>query len=144
MVWDAGVVSLAAALALPLVCANGQAFPYRDLLIFLTIVVIVTTLILQGITLPYIVKKFGFAINTYNVEEAERETRLSLSREAVRTIDEFARSNGLDLKDPALHRILNRYLQEAVAHIRFSPEDLANSSPGICWGVKRSKRKEDC
>ena len=47
-----GVVSLAAALSLPAVLANGSPFPHRDLIVFLTFYVIVVTLVLQGITLP--------------------------------------------------------------------------------------------
>ena len=46
-----GIVSLAAALALPAVTAPGESFPARDLLVFLTFAVIAATLILQGLTL---------------------------------------------------------------------------------------------
>lgn len=51
-----GVVSLAAALALPLTVENGQPFPQRDLIIFLTFSVILATLVLQGLSLPLLVK----------------------------------------------------------------------------------------
>ena len=139
-----GVLSLAAALALPLVCANGQAFPYRHLLIFLTIVVIVSTLILQGISLPYIVKKFGFALNTYDGEAAERQTRLALAREAVRTIDEMARKNGLDLQDPALQKMMNRYLEEALNQSEGTRQDMANNQSWDVIGgeaIKAQRRK---
>src|SRR5271156_6213987 len=47
-----GVVSLAAALAIPLTTAAGAAFPDRDLILFITFGVIVVTLVGQGITLP--------------------------------------------------------------------------------------------
>ena len=45
-----GVVSLAAAFALPLATEDGRPFPQRDLLLFLVFVVILTTLLLQGLT----------------------------------------------------------------------------------------------
>ncbi|CAN5586068.1 Na+/H+ antiporter [soil metagenome] len=112
-----GVVSLAAALALPLTCNNGEAFPYRDLLIFLTIAVISSTLIIQGITLPAIVKLFEFEPDAYNAAEAERNARLVLSREAVRRIDELARSENIDLEDPVLQKHLNKYLESALANM---------------------------
>lgn len=112
-----GVVSLAAALALPITCSNGQPFPYRDLLIFLTIAVIASTLIIQGITLPAIVKMFEFEPDAYNSEEAERKARLALSREAVRRIDELARAEDIDLDDPILQKYLNKYLERAIANI---------------------------
>jgi CPA1 family monovalent cation:H+ antiporter len=51
-----GVVSLASALAIPLLL-NGQPFPYRDLVLFITFVVIVVTLVGQGLALPWIVRK---------------------------------------------------------------------------------------
>ncbi|MFA6209264.1 MAG: Na+/H+ antiporter [Candidatus Obscuribacterales bacterium] len=125
-----GVVSLAAALALPLTCSNGQAFPYRDLLIFLTIAVIVSTLILQGITLPSIVKMFEFEPDAYNSEEAERKARLALSREAVRRIDELARSENIDVEDPILQKHLNKYLERAVANM--GPES-PNQPAVLLW-----------
>jgi Na+/H+ antiporter len=54
-----GVVSLAAALALPLSTDPGAAFPARDLVIFLTFCVIFATLVLQGLTLPPLIRLLG-------------------------------------------------------------------------------------
>ncbi|EDM35209.1 sodium/hydrogen antiporter [Pedobacter sp. BAL39] len=51
-----GVVSLAAALSLPLTISEGVAFPHRNLIIFITFVVILVTLVFQGLTLPFLVK----------------------------------------------------------------------------------------
>jgi Na+/H+ antiporter len=51
-----GVVSLAAALSLPMLTARGNEFPHRNLIIFITFVVILVTLVFQGLTLPFIVK----------------------------------------------------------------------------------------
>ena len=45
-----GVISLAAALALPLTTASGAAFPQRDLILFLTFCVILATLVVQGLS----------------------------------------------------------------------------------------------
>jgi hypothetical protein len=50
-----GVVSLAAALAIPL-AVDGVAFPDRDLILFLTFTVIVATLVVQGLTLPWVAR----------------------------------------------------------------------------------------
>jgi Na+/H+ antiporter len=54
-----GVVSLAAALALPFQTQSGAAFPSRDLLLFLTFAVIVATLVGQGLTLPLLIRGLG-------------------------------------------------------------------------------------
>lgn len=53
-----GVVSLAAALSIPLYLADGRAFPQRNLIIFITFVVILTTLVVQGLSLPFIIRAF--------------------------------------------------------------------------------------
>src|SRR4029077_5520514 len=56
-----GVVALAAALALPETLANGSPFPQRNLIIFLTFSVILVTLVLQGLTLPALIRAMGLA-----------------------------------------------------------------------------------
>lgn len=55
-----GVVSLASALAIPLTLDNGMDFPHRNLILFITFVVILITLVFQGLTLPLIIKKLKF------------------------------------------------------------------------------------
>jgi hypothetical protein len=56
-----GVVSLAAALALPTLLKDGSPFPHRDLIIYLTFCVILVTLVLQGLTLPPLIRLLGLA-----------------------------------------------------------------------------------
>lgn len=52
-----GVVSLAAALSIPLTVSEGQPFPYRNLILFITFVVILVTLVFQGLTLPWVIRR---------------------------------------------------------------------------------------
>jgi monovalent cation/hydrogen antiporter len=67
-----GVVSLAAALALPAAMESGLPFPHRNVIVFLTFCVIVVTLILQGVTLPPLVHALGLAgMDRRNCEEEE-------------------------------------------------------------------------
>jgi CPA1 family monovalent cation:H+ antiporter len=54
-----GVLALAAAISLPETIADGTAFPHRDLIIFLTFTVILVTLVLQGLTLPSVIRALG-------------------------------------------------------------------------------------
>ncbi|TFV59149.1 Na+/H+ antiporter [Mycobacterium sp. PS03-16] len=54
-----GVVSLAAAFAVPLTTLSGAAFPGRPQLVFLTFVVVVGTLLLHGLTLPWVIRWLG-------------------------------------------------------------------------------------
>jgi CPA1 family monovalent cation:H+ antiporter len=73
-----GAVSLAAALALPL----EPAFPNRDLVIFLTFCVILATLVGQGLTLPFVVRRLGvMAVSGPNAEEAR--ARLAATEAAL-------------------------------------------------------------
>ncbi len=51
-----GVVSLAAALSIPIL-VEGQAFPHRNLILFITFIVILMTLVFQGLTLPWLIRK---------------------------------------------------------------------------------------
>ncbi len=88
-----GVVSLAAALALPVALANGAPFPRRNLIVFLTFCVIVVTLALQGVTLPPLIrllKLTGTAKPNCEEQEARRlVTEAALSHlEEARTRDE--------------------------------------------------------
>jgi Na+/H+ antiporter len=52
-----GVVSLAAALAIPVTLSDGSAFPYRNLILFITFIVILLTLVVQGLTLPTLIRR---------------------------------------------------------------------------------------
>jgi NhaP-type Na+/H+ or K+/H+ antiporter len=54
-----GVIALAAAIALPQTLADGSPFPHRNLIIFLAFCVILVTLVLQGLTLPWLVRILG-------------------------------------------------------------------------------------
>ena len=56
-----GIVSLAAALAIPLTTESGQPFPDRDLILFLTFAVILVTLVGQGLMLPAVIRVLGLA-----------------------------------------------------------------------------------
>ena len=65
-----GVVALAAAISLPRILNSGKPFPERNLMIFLTFSVIFVTLVLQGLTLPSLIRGLGLAgMAGHNVEE---------------------------------------------------------------------------
>ncbi len=74
-----GVVSLAAALSIPLKLENGEPFPHRNLILFITFVAILLTLVIQGLTLPYFIKKFKPFTSFYSLEN-EEETRMKIKK----------------------------------------------------------------
>ena len=64
-----GVVSLAAALAIPVTLDNGEIFPHRNLILFITFIVILLTLVVQGLTLPYFINRSKlFEAVSFNME----------------------------------------------------------------------------
>jgi CPA1 family monovalent cation:H+ antiporter len=67
-----GVVALAAAISLPKALADGSAFPQRNVIIFLTFCVIFVTLVFQGLSLPYFIRRLGLASNVVQNPEEER------------------------------------------------------------------------
>src|SRR5438477_6634614 len=88
-----GVISLAAAIALPQVLANGEPFQQRNMIIFLAFSVILVTLVLQGLTLPPLIRALGLAGGA-NVESEEREARRSMAEAALRHIEEMSQNDG--------------------------------------------------
>jgi CPA1 family monovalent cation:H+ antiporter len=84
-----GVVSLAAAFALPITLANGQPFPGRNYILFLTFCVILTTLVFQGLTLPFLIRKLGVKDDGV-IENEERTARLKANEAAVDFIERKA------------------------------------------------------
>jgi CPA1 family monovalent cation:H+ antiporter len=71
-----GVVSMAAALALPVILPDGSAFPHRNLVIYLVFCVILSTLILLGLTLPWIIRTLKIKPYSVDAEEYEVRTRV--------------------------------------------------------------------
>jgi len=95
-----GVVSLAAALAIPISLDNGTPFPHRDLILFITFVVILLTLVVQGLTLPYFIKRIPFFNEVLSRENEE------LDRQKMKQ----------GLKQHVYHVLKNKYDSELHGH----------------------------
>jgi CPA1 family monovalent cation:H+ antiporter len=91
MAWSGmrGAVSLAVALALPLTTDAGGAFPKRDLIIFLTFAVIFFTLVVQGLSLPALIRRLGVSDGDAEANE-ELRARLVATKAAIDQIDALA------------------------------------------------------
>jgi CPA1 family monovalent cation:H+ antiporter len=89
-----GIVSLAAALALPLTLADGSPFPHRDLVIFLTFVVIVVTLVGQGLTLAPLIRwlKVG---SKWSLHDEQLRIRAEMSAAGLAAIDRAVVEEGV-------------------------------------------------
>jgi hypothetical protein len=84
-----GAVSLAVALALPLTTDSGAAFPGRDLIIFLTFAVIFFSLVVQGLSLPVLIRRLGVGGDGGADADEEVNARLVAARAALARIDEL-------------------------------------------------------
>ncbi|MDP9468619.1 MAG: cation:proton antiporter, partial [Chloroflexota bacterium] len=113
-----GVVSLAAALALPLTVAGGAPFPERDLVIFLTFSVILATLVGQGLTLPWLIRRLGVG-DDGTADHEELHAREAALEAALGRLDE------LDAEMPGHRELLDqlrgRY-QHATEHLEHDHE----------------------
>src|SRR5450432_4735028 len=85
-----GVVSLASALAIPVALADGREFPERDLVLFISFVVILVTLVLQGLTLPWVIKKLKLHKDKLEVpaDIQSQQIHLMLLKHSVARLDE--------------------------------------------------------
>ncbi len=106
-----GVVSLAAALALPPTMRDGKPFPGRDLILFLTFIVILVTLVVQGLSLPLLIRRLGVK-DDGSMEKEEREARLKANQAALARLNEIAE------REPAKADALQRVRIEYEDHIR--------------------------
>ncbi len=79
-----GVVSLAAALAIPLATDTGTPFPYRDLVLFVTFGIIVVTLMGQGLLLPTVIRWLGLGSHAADERESERKAEFAARSGAVK------------------------------------------------------------
>jgi monovalent cation/hydrogen antiporter len=107
-----GIVSLATALALPKLLDDGSPFPYRTEMILISMVVILLTLVVQGLTLAPLITAFRFAPEHAHVSE-ERLARREALRRASETLDDLSRESGAD---PADIDYLRRELVERQRH----------------------------
>jgi CPA1 family monovalent cation:H+ antiporter len=82
-----GVISLAAALSLPLTVEGGAPFPGRDLILFLTFAVILATLVVQGLSLPILIR----GLKDDGTEEREEALgRIEMAESALARLEELA------------------------------------------------------
>jgi monovalent cation/hydrogen antiporter len=101
-----GAVSLAAALALPLTTHAGAPFPDRDLIIFLTFAVIFATLVVQGLSLPSLIRHLGVTRDD-SEEHEEIRARLIATKAALAELDELGSEDWT--RDDTIDRLRRAY-----------------------------------
>ncbi|WP_308287328.1 Na+/H+ antiporter [Actinomadura parmotrematis] len=91
-----GVVSLAAAFAIPFVTSAGDPFPGRDLVLFLTFTTVLATLLVQGLTFPALIRRMrvGGGRERYADTVAEAGAQHAAARAALDRLEELTRDDG--------------------------------------------------
>jgi Na+/H+ antiporter len=101
-----GAVSLAAALAIPLETDAGASFPGRSLVVFLTFSVILATLVLQGLTLPALIRVLGID-DDGAAEKEETKARIKAAEAALARLEELVAEDWV--RDDTAERLRGLY-----------------------------------
>jgi hypothetical protein len=113
-----GIVSLAAALAIPLTTDNGEAFPRRDLILFVTFSVILVTLVAQGLLMPAVVRWLGLARAGRRERTADRAEEFKARKQAIAAAIEHLDKMAAERKLPEdIVRPLRERQRERLKHI---------------------------
>jgi monovalent cation/hydrogen antiporter len=127
-----GVVSLAAAIALPYTVQSGAPFPQRALILFITFGVIIFTLVGQGLLLPAVARALGLTRLAREERRFEIEAEISARIAALEQVEKHLESVGealpsdvqelLRTRNQARSQILPRDMEDALEHMRLSAE----------------------
>ncbi|GAA2727768.1 Na+/H+ antiporter [Streptomyces nogalater] len=112
-----GVASVALALAVPLRTDDGSPFPDRDEIIFIAFGVIVATLVVQGLTLPWLVRRLGVRADAAREKEFEKELAVRAAKAAKRRLREIEQVE--ELPEELSEQMLRRAFEIG---IRISPD----------------------
>ena len=120
-----GAISLAAALAIPLTTGSGASFPGRDLILFFTFSVILVTLVPQGLSLPFIIRRLGLGGDKGEEESEESEARLRAAEAALARINELEDEDWVNENTAKRMRSLYEYRRR-----RFTARSTGQSEDG--------------
>ncbi|MFD4554824.1 Na+/H+ antiporter [Streptomyces sp. NPDC058469] len=101
-----GVVSLAIAFSIPLTVHGGDAFPQRNLILFLTFTTVIGTLVVQGLSLPPIIRLLKFPGRDQQAETlAEANAQAQASRVAEKRLEALLEDERNTLPPPLADRL---------------------------------------
>jgi Na+/H+ antiporter len=108
-----GVVSLAAALSIPLTIDEQHSFPYRNLILFITFIVILLTLVVQGLTLPWVIRKINLEDKFTLIPEIQQEKiiQMKIARSSLQFLEDKYSKKWPD--NEHLHNLRSRLIIDA-------------------------------
>ncbi|MEA2444244.1 MAG: monovalent cation/hydrogen antiporter [Thermoleophilales bacterium] len=110
-----GAVTLAAALALPLQTDAGRPFPERNLIIFIAFCVVLLTIVVQGLTLPLLIRALGVREDGSEEQREELRARLSAAKVALDRLDELEEEGAVAPDTAERMRAVYRYRKNRFA-----------------------------
>jgi CPA1 family monovalent cation:H+ antiporter len=131
-----GSITLATALSVPLVTAAGAPFPERDLVVFLAAATIILTLALNGVPLPWLIRKLELAADPSEARE-EQHARIEAAKASAQAVDEALRA----IAQPEDRLFAEQLLRESAGRVELyaGPEPLARMRAQR-WSVRRALR----
>lgn len=134
-----GVVSLAAALSIPLTFQNGTVFPQRNLILFITFIVILLTLLLQGLTLPFLIKKVNMPDPDHDEPEEIVDHKLQLELTQY-TLEILKTKYGEELgRQPVLQQMASKW--ELHATLPETENSMPDESKRVYLDLLKKQRK---
>lgn len=115
-----GVVSLAAALSIPLAINGSEPFPHRNLILFITFIVILVTLVLQGLTLPWLIRKLNMVDKFSTITEQQQELIIQ-KKLAQASFDQLAKKYVVERTE---NKHLDNLLSRLEIDLNFFQQDL--------------------
>jgi CPA1 family monovalent cation:H+ antiporter len=137
-----GFVSVAAAFSIPLYLQNGSPFPQRNLILFLVFCVIIFTLVFQGLTLPWIIRKLDFTPYITTKKEANF-ILAALSQAALEHIENLITRENIDTE--AAQHVKDIYARTIKQYSKFNTDDEIEQRKISRWlmveAVKAKRKK---
>lgn len=110
-----GLVPLALGLAIPTMIANNVAFPKRDLIIYIVIITILFTLLVQGLTLPFLIKKMKAGKDDQAEREKTTHIYRTLTQRAIKNMNEIISAD--EQYGPNAKKLVREYYNNRMLHV---------------------------
>lgn len=121
-----GIVSLALAIALPLSLTNTTPFPNRDLIIFLTIITILFTIIVQGLTLPLLIKILNVKQDSDGELKRTNQVYKQITQRAIKHIEKLKEEQRLT--SSIAKQLIDDYYESRLLQFKLASQ--SNVNPG--------------
>ena len=119
-----GVVTLAAALAIPVALPGDQPFPHRELVILIAFGIVFVTLVGQGLTLPVLIRKLRLEHDVSGETETELARNL-MRKAAIRAVDDLVAEHGLPAVEAMTVKRFFNSRASSRSHTMLSPDSEA-------------------